>query len=648
MERHSLSFERSDGAGGSGDSECHPRVPISWFLCNTGELIRVAVEPTVESGEELTDQENSLNFCCFQGLVLQVREPSCQAYTDLISAIPGKRSWIAIREKSNDGVDHCHCLVQTLSRSDSVRRSLTRTESCQVVKCAKAHKPTALLQYMLKSPEIIFSNDVTLLTLARNYLHLGKVKTVSKTPVSTRAPDIVSTICSLMRKHAVFTFEELMKCSPTIMSAYLAKPQLVQIVQNCAAFVKASWTGWSITNYTEVEPSPQIIHQILTYQGINVDAFDSCFYQWVTKTAIKRNTLCLIGPSNAGKSGFISGLKELVSFGEIQNGGNFMWEGLKGHEFGVWEEPLLSQEAAEKGKQILEGMLCTIPVKWQKPYSLPRTPILITTNHVLWRYCSSEEPALRNRMFQFAMTKAVVSSSTTVGCRHSCMCGWCDFYSSGPNDSDFDDIGSRSGQIASTSTGATTSSVIVSNRQPTSSGLYANVPAVDRCVDLSCREHDLFGTSCSASEDIERADSSGFAKCNQSSVVDHSRSSTSNRSQSASHGVFGDRSSVLSGNTISGGCLDGHSSRSVEPGPSRIGFSRPSRVIVRRRRISSQNPYARATDVSATVPDFSQIKTKHPVDQQALACVACSCLRIPTAEDWMRYLSYLYQVFKNE
>lgn len=344
------------------------------------------------------------------------------SYAMLFNNLQTVSDWIATGEVSVDGIFHVHVVLKTTSRTDSIKRAIRsawlqlsisdgfirmygQDPQVDCLKLQKCYRPSSMFAYCMKDPIWVCSNKDQHLELLHGIAGWGynerfKHKDYSVTPpanpeVNQMTKEIVDAIIMCNAK----TFDDLLRAAPETMQKYLHRHGLQGIVQNCLAFVRATSGGWSMQLYERFEPDPSIIHKILLHQGIQPTHFDEIFWIWITKQHSKKNTICLQGPSNTGKSAFISGLKQIVPWGEIVNTNTFAFEGILECIIAVWEEPLCSAELAEKAKQVLEGMPTSVPVKYKKPQMLPRTPVLITTNHDLWRFCSKEEEMFKNRMW---------------------------------------------------------------------------------------------------------------------------------------------------------------------------------------------------------------------------------------------------------
>nr|WPD49016.1 MAG: nonstructural protein 1 [Protoparvovirus sp.] len=364
----------------------------------------------------------------FQALIFQISIPNGEpirhpaAYALLFNQLETLDYWIISGEVNDKDVFHTHILCKTNSRSDSVRRSIINAHAllmnnetfqhyCKsmiteidVLKIQRAHKPTSLYGYMLKNPEWVCSNNDSYLEIGYN-INEHELNARFKQPDETpQAPDMnimAKEITSCIVKYACKSFEDIIKSEPEMMSKWLHKPGLKTIVENCLTYAKATKGTWSLQKFDDYDPNPETIHKYLLHQGINPTHFDEVFHKWINKQSGKKNTILLLGPSNTGKTSFIMGLKECVPWGECVNGPNFNYEGLIDARIGVWEEPLISPENAEKWKQIAEGADTSIPVKYRKPYLLNRVPLIMTSNHPPWRFCSNEMEAMKNRMHIF-------------------------------------------------------------------------------------------------------------------------------------------------------------------------------------------------------------------------------------------------------
>ncbi|QFX66143.1 nonstructural protein NS1 [Macaca fascicularis chapparvovirus] len=388
------------------------------------------------------------------GSVLNVEDPRPIAF--LMSSIKNVQDFIVVGERNEEGVLHFHVLCKTLMRADSLQRAIqTKWESCklaamddiedpdphiEICKCQKAHRPSALASYMIKNPLFVCGfNPANLRYVCSLYYWNAGQKYLERKQEEHRRKQILpqqvlqgghaitKDILQIIYTHNCLTAEDIFKHDPDLIVQHLHKPGFMQIIKNCLSFVEATRGEWSLQqNSQRYQADPTIIHTCLSHQGLDIDEVDFIFYHWINKSHTKKNTIVLQGPSNTGKSAFIRGLRGMFDTGEICNGQIFCFEGLVGKKLGVWEEPLISPESAEKCKQVFEGANTTVPCKYKKPQPLGRTPIIITTNHNLWRYCTAEENPFKNRCWILPWNQCCDPPILIRRSSHpSCQCGCC-------------------------------------------------------------------------------------------------------------------------------------------------------------------------------------------------------------------------------
>nr|WAX26070.1 MAG: nonstructural protein [Army ant associated chapparvovirus 21] len=312
--------------------------------------------------------------------------------------------FVLISERSSEGVLHWHMLWLTSKRTDNAKRLLQKhlepinkhfSISCQQTKSFKH-----ILRYILKEP-------ITLGVAHSDHLEAYCFALCSEDIVYTpRAPDttdnkMITAILNVMKTQHVYTTEELMNVSPEVMVQYLHKSNLESIIHNCKTFLlKPSDTNLLLERLTFNVTVDNFftLYAYLMYQMIDPIEFMLDFFNIFCKFPDKKNVLVLQGESNTGKTTFIRPLLELVSFGEVVSGGQFMFQNCINKELLIWEEPLIGSDFIEMCKRVFEGMTTQVPVKFKAPQTLYRTPLLITTNKDLWYYSDGDEAALRNRI----------------------------------------------------------------------------------------------------------------------------------------------------------------------------------------------------------------------------------------------------------
>ncbi|QEJ80805.1 NS1 protein [Psittacara leucophthalmus chapparvovirus] len=367
-------------------------------------------------------------------------------YALVLNELTTINAWVCTGEYNSQQIFHVHAMVQTSARSDSLRRSfntaminLTCSDNfrsqfgqqitIECLKLERCHKPSSMLAYIMKHPTWLCANADRYLQLCfdADFYNLPdrfrpKAEEITAPEMNPMTQEIIDAIISGGCK----TFEEVIRTNPGLVAKYLHRSNIQTVIANCLLFVRATGETWSLNTFSKFDINPEGIHQVLLFQGIQPSIFDPIFHAWITKQDPKRNTICIHGPSNSGKSAFISGLKQCCPWGEIVNSNTFAFEGLVDCCMGVWEEPLCSPELAEKAKQVLEGMVCSIPIKFKRPHKLPRTPIIITTNHPLWRFCTAEEEMFRNRMWIFEFYYTMIDQQFIYRTSEpSCECRYC-------------------------------------------------------------------------------------------------------------------------------------------------------------------------------------------------------------------------------
>lgn len=367
-------------------------------------------------------------------------------YANLLNNMQCNDEWICIGEYNKDNIFHVHLVARTGVRTDSFRRTALAVwktiqnatafideygaSTMDMLKCQKAHKPHAILQYMCKSPQWICSTSERLLQYTYDVIEWDLCARFRGDPEPKpdidKANPMVQEILQCIMEHGCKTVEDVMKKGSEVVVKHLHKAGIASIIQNCLTYAKCTGNQWHLKQYANYRPDPAGIHCCLLNQGITPSDFDYIFWQWITKRHAKKNTIHVLGPSNTGKSSFCAGLGKCCPGGEIVNGVNFQFEGLIEQYWGKWEEPLCSVEMVEKFKQISEGMETAIPVKFKKPYILPRTPIYITTNAPIWTWCQNAKGPLMNRMwcfeFNYDMSDGLFHPRCT---EQSCECRYC-------------------------------------------------------------------------------------------------------------------------------------------------------------------------------------------------------------------------------
>lgn len=330
--------------------------------------------------------------------------------------IPQNKGIIAVSELNENDILHYHILISTFSRIDAFRRKIGQhITNFNCLKSERVRNFNSLLRYICKNPIEIATDQIFLLSAVHAVINNNDCKWC---PDNSKVHPIVKEILDIMNRTHATTMDELITAEPDTMQKYLHKPNLESIIANCRAFVrKPNDVNVIIQRFTNRNPNPGKIFDILDTQNIPVFSFCLDFWSWFFDRSNKKNTFIIQGPSNTGKSYFVRPFASLFQYGEITNGNQFMFENCINKELIVWEEPLINSEHAEKCKLVFEGTTTQVACKFKAPKTLSPTPVLITTNKPIWYYTESNEGALRNRSFiyDFSRTHSFSSQPTGTG-----------------------------------------------------------------------------------------------------------------------------------------------------------------------------------------------------------------------------------------
>lgn len=620
------------------------------------------IEPSTEP--ETQRQLNLLDMKQFQCCIIQINDANGEPITNpliyalLFNDITTANFWVCTGEVNDKDIFHVHAMVQTASRSDACRRSMYtaitnlgisemfrtlfgQTITLECLKIERTHKPSSMLTYLMKNPIWLLSNRMNILQTCYDIWNLDlaarfRTDTVKQPEMNPMTEEIINAIIESGAK----SIDDILRTHPSIIAKYLHKPSLDTIIRNCLLYVRCTGGEWSLKTYEKYEPDPRAIHRVLLHQGIVPSTFDQIFYDWITKQDPKKNTIVLYGPSNSGKSAFIAGLKQNIPWGEIVNATTFAFEGLKDSVIGIWEEPLISPEVAEKAKQIFEGMTCSIPIKFKQPHKLPRTPIIMTTNHHPWRFCTQEEPMFKNRMWIFNWDQMV--KDQPYSCRaseHSCECGHC--RASRGSTTPYGESESCSMQRGEQSLPTREEPIWSSTQVDVGSGSMRDPgEGTSRSYDSSCR-------SSSSSTNIQCSDSTRSAISSSTSIerfLGHSSNKSSNSGNRISSTESQSTKQLESHDSIRGAGYDS----------SGDGNSGSRQQFIQRSTGGNGNNSRQHDSISSMVGMGSRKTHKSPLPIQSkkrkLDRKVASLnphnipLYIPDKEDWKSYLAYL-QIF---
>lgn len=145
--------------------------------------------------------------------------------------------------------------------------------------------------------------------------------------------------------------------------------------------------------YFTVKKSLEIFRSWCSHQNFDEENFLKDVFAVLDRRVPKKNTICLIGPANSGKSYVVRSIKNWYQFvGEARgclNGNNqFIWQDCLQKSVIIMEEPMCPPDCAEQFKLVFEGTETTVNVKHKSGAIMRPTPIIVTTNQPIWQYLS--------------------------------------------------------------------------------------------------------------------------------------------------------------------------------------------------------------------------------------------------------------------
>ena len=155
------------------------------------------------------------------------------------------------------------------------------------------------------------------------------------------------------------------------------------------------------SSFYDIDTSLMWFSKILSFNNINEEAFIRNVSSIMDKKDMKVNSLWLFGSTNGGKSLLCNSIVESARFFanimEFDERTAFPLNDAPGKRVLLINEPVIADKRIELIKNIMEGQDVAINVKHRKGVSLPRTPLIISSNKELWHYCPCEQQAILNR-----------------------------------------------------------------------------------------------------------------------------------------------------------------------------------------------------------------------------------------------------------
>lgn len=114
----------------------------------------------------------------------------------------------------------------------------------------------------------------------------------------------------------------------------------------------------------------------------------------------KKSILCGSVAPNSGKSYIARSLSDfcILHHAVCPGSNRFMYQDCISKRLLILNEPFLDEASIELSKPVFEGIPCSVPVKNKADQLLHSTPVVVTSNTLLWQMNFSQEPALRARM----------------------------------------------------------------------------------------------------------------------------------------------------------------------------------------------------------------------------------------------------------
>lgn len=140
--------------------------------------------------------------------------------------------------------------------------------------------------------------------------------------------------------------------------------------------------------YYDRDTSYTVVKKLLLHQydddETKVKKFIQHLYNVCEKVLPKKNTMMIVGPANAGKNYFIDCISAFylcVGYqGNFNKNTSFPFQDCVNKRIIVWNEPNIQPSSFDTVKKILGGDPCSANIKYESSSTIPRTPVLITSN----------------------------------------------------------------------------------------------------------------------------------------------------------------------------------------------------------------------------------------------------------------------------
>lgn len=158
--------------------------------------------------------------------------------------------------------------------------------------------------------------------------------------------------------------------------------------------------------YDSISDSVRIILRWIKDQGFEEHNFITSVVSVIDRVQPKKNTICLVGESNSGKSVIIANpLKELCKFVGVLSVGavssEFMFQECVNKRLIAIDELLLPREQLQIMKLVLGGESLYVNTKHSGASHVRRAPTIFTGNQDLWALDMGSATAFNNRSHRF-------------------------------------------------------------------------------------------------------------------------------------------------------------------------------------------------------------------------------------------------------
>ncbi|VDO95701.1 unnamed protein product [Schistosoma margrebowiei] len=179
------------------------------------------------------------------------------------------------------------------------------------------------------------------------------------------------------------------------------------------------WVTWVSTNHhmsscthpSDYTLSNQWFETFFAANEINPKQFLNDIQTIIDKTKLRVNTFCLEGPTTTGKTLILKLIVQNYTYGTVQRSGDhsqFFLQNLNNKSVALMEEPRITPITVNDFKELLGGSPFDIHITHQPDVTLPRIPVLISTNSNLGTYINSiDKDAIYKRCITYHLTKQI-------------------------------------------------------------------------------------------------------------------------------------------------------------------------------------------------------------------------------------------------